>query len=113
MSMNRRSFVQLGAAVALQRPSRAAAVSRPNILFLLTDQQRFDCAGTSGNSAIRTPNIDRIGREGAVFRSAYSSTPTCTPARSALLTGLSPWHHGMLGMTNMAQQYPLEKPRAL
>src|SRR4051812_34134477 len=113
MPLTRRSFVQLGAAAAMQRPARAAAVSRPNILFLLTDQQRFDCTGIYGNTAIHTPNIDRIGREGAVFRSAYSSTPTCTPARSALLTGLSPWHHGMLGMTNMAQSYPLEKPRAL
>jgi arylsulfatase len=113
MALTRRSFVQLGAAAAMQRPARSAGVSRPNILFLLTDQQRFDCAGIYGNAVIRTPNIDRIGREGAVFRSAYSSTPTCTPARSALLTGLSPWHHGMLGMTNVAQRYPLEKPRAL
>ena len=53
----------------------------------------------------------RLG--GALFRCAYSSTPTCTPARSAILTGLSPWHHGMLGMTNMAHRYPLEKPQAL
>jgi arylsulfatase A-like enzyme len=82
-------------------------------LFLLTDQQRFDCVGAAGNRVIRTPNMDRIAREGVLFRSAYSSTPTCTPARSAILTGLSPWHHGMLGMTQMAQRYPLEKPQVL
>jgi arylsulfatase A-like enzyme len=57
--------------------------------------------------------MDRIASEGVRFRKAYSSTPTCTPARTALLTGLSPWHHGMLGMIRMAEEYPLEKPRAL
>ena len=113
MPLTRRSFVHLGAAAALAPRARAARTGRPNILFLLTDQQRFDCTGVSGNRVIHTPNIDRIGHEGAVFTSAYSSTPTCTPARSALLTGLSPWHHGMLGYSNMAQRYPLEKPRAL
>src|SRR5690348_14099180 len=109
MALTRRSFVQLGAAAGLSRPARAAGNSRPHILFLLTDQQRFDCAGVYGNRVIQTPNMDRIGREGVIFRSAYSSTPTCTPARSALLTGLSPWHHGMLGMTKMAERYPMEK----
>jgi arylsulfatase A-like enzyme len=79
----------------------------------MTDQQRGDCLGAAGNSVIRTPNLDRIATEGVRFSSAYSSTPTCTPARTALLTGLSPWHHGMLGMTKMAETYPLEKPRAL
>jgi arylsulfatase A-like enzyme len=87
--------------------------SRPNILFLMTDQHRGDTLGAAGNSVVRTPSIDRIAAEGVRFRNAYSSTPTCTPARTALLTGLSPWHHGMLGYSNMAEQYPLEKPRAL
>ncbi|MCL4401798.1 MAG: arylsulfatase [Acidobacteria bacterium] len=88
-------------------------MSRPNILFLMTDQHRGDCIAADGNRTIRTPNLDRLAREGARFRCAYSSTPTCTPARSALLTGLSPWHHGMLGMVGMALRYPLEKPQAL
>src|SRR6478752_3562167 len=79
----------------------------------MTDQQRGDCVSAAGNRAIHTPHLDRIAHEGVRFSSAYSSTPTCTPARSALLTGLSPWHHGMLGMTNMAAQYPMEKPRVM
>ena len=79
----------------------------------MTDQHRGDCLGAAGNKIIQTPNLDRIANEGVRFTSAYSSTPTCTPARTALLTGLSPWHHGMLGMTRMADSYPLEKPRAL
>lgn len=115
MPLTRRKLVQLCAAGAAALPARSSPArrDRPNILFLLTDQQRFDCAGAYGNRVIRTPNIDRIAREGALFRCAYSATPTCTPARSAILTGLSPWHHGMLGMTQMAPRYPLEKPQAL
>jgi len=90
-----------------------ASSSRPHILFLMDDQHRGDCTHADGNRAIRTPNIDRIGHEGARFRCAYSTTPTCTPARSALLTGLSPWNHGMLHMVAMAERHPLTKPQAL
>lgn len=114
--MNRRSFVQMGLTTAMQAqtPSRASSRrSRPNILLLMADQLRADCLGCYGNPVVRTPNIDRIASDGVRFTGAYTSTPSCTPARSALLTGLSPWNHGMLGMTRMASRYPLEKPRAL
>lgn len=85
----------------------------PNILLLMADQLRGDCLGIDGNRAIRTPNLDRLASEGAFFRCAYSSTPSCTPARAALLTGLSPWHHGMLGYGRIAQNYAVEMPRLL
>src|SRR3954463_3281777 len=90
-----------------------AQTRRPNILFVMTDQHRADCVGAYGNRAVRTPNLDRIAREGVLFRNAYTSTPTCTPARSALLTGLSPWHHGMLGYGEVAAGYQNEMPRLL
>jgi arylsulfatase len=86
---------------------------RPNILLLMADQHRGDCLGCDGNKVVRTPNLDRLAQEGARFSTAYSSTPTCTPARTALLTGLSPWHHGMLGMTRMSTRYPVKLPQAL
>ena len=86
---------------------------KPNILYLMTDQQRGDCIGCAGNPVIKTPNMDAIAKEGVRFSSSYTSTPTCTPARSALLTGLSPWHHGMLGYGRVAQRYPFELPQAL
>jgi arylsulfatase A-like enzyme len=111
MDLTRRRFFLASAAVAA--PQARSSRTRPNVLFLMTDQQRGDCLGADGNRAIRTLNLDRIAAEGVRFANAYSSTPTCTPARTALLTGLSPWHHGMLGMTRMADRYPLEKPRAL
>ncbi|MFB3829113.1 MAG: arylsulfatase [Bryobacteraceae bacterium] len=110
--MTRRGVLKTGAAAAFVRPA-ALRPSRPHVLFLMADQFRGDCLASDGNHAIRTPNLDRIAREGARFRCAYSSTPTCTPARSALLTGLSPWNHGMLLMFGMAEQYPFEKARAM
>lgn len=86
---------------------------KPNILFLMTDQHRGDCLGCAGNKIIKTPNIDRIAHEGVLFEHAYTSTPSCTPARAGLLTGLSPWRHGMLGMGRMALNYEVELPRVL
>ncbi|MBX5494974.1 MAG: arylsulfatase [Bryobacteraceae bacterium] len=115
MKLSRREAVKTGAGAALApailRGQRS--MSRPNILFLMDDQHRGDCIGADGNPAVRTPNLDRIAAEGARFRCAYSTTPTCTPARSALLTGLSPWNHGMLHMVPMAVRYPFTKPQAL
>lgn len=116
--VNRRTFFHLGSAAAVAASTAAArppqrARERPNILFLMADQHRGDCLGADGNRAIRTPNLDRLAAEGARFPAAYSSTPSCTPARAALLTGKSPWNHGMLGYGRVAEQYPVEKPQAL
>ncbi|NQT88246.1 arylsulfatase [bacterium] len=79
----------------------------------MTDQHRGDCVGADGNPVIHTPHLDRIAREGAIFRRAYSAVPSCTPARAGLLTGLSPWHHGMLGYSRVARRYRNEMPRML
>ncbi|MHC4324335.1 MAG: arylsulfatase [Planctomycetota bacterium] len=89
------------------------AKKRPNILYLMTDQHRGDCLGCAGNDAIKTPHLDSIAENGVVFSNAYSSTPSCTPARSAILTGLSPWHHGMIGYGRIAAKYSLELPQVL
>jgi arylsulfatase len=95
------------------RLETATHQNRPNILYLMTDQHRGDCLGCAGNPVIKTPHLDSIAKEGVVFSSAYSSTPSCTPARSAILTGLSPWHHGMIGYGRVAGEYPCELPGAL
>ena len=120
MMPTRREFIGLLAAGSAAFASgKVAALGqdtktrRPNILFLMTDQHRADCLGCYGNSIIKTPNFDRLAREGMRFVHAYSSVPTCTPARAGLLTGLSPWHHGMLGYGQVAERYPLELQRAL
>jgi arylsulfatase len=116
--MSRRDLFKLGAAAVSALGARHAAAvpsaKKPNILFLMTDQHRADCLGIDGkNPVIHTPNLDRIGREGAYFSSAYSCTPTCTPARAALLTGMGPWRNGMLGYSKVADEYPVEMPRIL
>jgi arylsulfatase A-like enzyme len=108
MKPNRRTFLASSAALPA-----AMQTSRPNILFLMAGQHRADCVGADGNAVIHTPNLDRIAKQGIRFRCAYSSTPTCTPARAALLTGLSPWHHGLLGTGPIAQKYAFTLPQAL
>lgn len=115
--LSRRTFLGAsGAALAAASSGRlasAARAERPNILFLMADQHRADCVSADGNAVIHTPNMDRIASEGVRFRCAYTSTPSCTPARSGLLTGLSPWHHGMLGYGRVAVEYENELPRML
>ncbi len=63
---------------------------RPNILWICTDQQRFDTIAALGNSCISTPNIDKLMSEGITFTRAYSQSPVCTPSRAAFLTGRYP-----------------------
>lgn len=86
---------------------------KPNILLIMTDQHRGDAIGCAGNEAIRTPNLDKLASDGYLFGNAYSSCPSSTPARAGLLTGLSPWHHGMLGYGQMAEHYRYEMPQML
>ncbi|MFW5856807.1 MAG: sulfatase [Planctomycetota bacterium] len=62
---------------------------KPNILFLMTDQQRWDALGASGGW-VRTPNLDRIAEEGVRFANAITTSPVCIPARVSLATGLYP-----------------------
>ncbi len=112
-SLPRRRFIQMGAVAGLSGTLSASRKEKPNILFLMSDQQRGDCLGVDGHPVVHTPNLDRLANEGARFPHAYSSTPSCTPARACLLTGQSPWNHGMLGYNRVAPEYPHEMPRML
>jgi arylsulfatase A-like enzyme len=76
------------------------ASSRPNILILHADQQRFDTIAALGSSHVRTPNLDRLVAEGRAYLNGYSSCPVCMPARHDLLTGASARHHGFWGNSN-------------
>jgi N-acetylglucosamine-6-sulfatase len=79
--LSRRSLL---AAPFLQSPQR------PNIVFVLVDDLRWDELGCSGHPFAQTPNIDRLAREGAMFQNAFAVTPLCSPSRATFLTGLYP-----------------------
>ncbi|MEM2099953.1 MAG: sulfatase-like hydrolase/transferase [Thermoproteota archaeon] len=65
----------------------------PNFLIIITDQQRSDCLGCYGNDVIRTPNIDRMAKEGVQFTRTYVNNPLCMPSRATLFTGKTPRGH--------------------
>ena len=69
----------------------SAGTKKPgvNLLFIMTDQQRFDAMSRAGNSILKTPNLDRLADEGVYFERAYSNCPICVPARAVILTGHS------------------------
>lgn len=65
-------------------------IKKPNILFIMVDQMRYDSLGCNGNAVIKTPNIDRLARMGVNFGNSYTPSPICVPARASLTTGFYP-----------------------
>jgi N-sulfoglucosamine sulfohydrolase len=106
--MNRRNFIRnlsagLGMAGIARAPGFAHSLpeadaagrkSPPNFVFLISDDQSYSGAGCNGNPAVHTPNIDRLAREGLRFDRAFAPSPSCSPSRSAILTGESPHETG-------------------
>ncbi len=80
----------------------AAETPRPNILFILIDDLRWDDMGCAGHPFVKTPHIDRLAREGALFRNAFATTPLCSPSRASFLTGQYAHTHGVRDNTNNA-----------
>ncbi len=72
-----------------------AAEQPPNIIFLLTDDQRWDTLGVNGNPIIRTPNLDRLAREGVRFDNMFVTTSICATSRASFLTGQYARRHGI------------------
>jgi arylsulfatase A-like enzyme len=109
MSSNptRRGFLQGGVAAAALASSSLPALSaapavepgrRPNILFLYTEGQRADALSLHGKNAFaHTPNMDRVGKEGVIFRNAFVTNALCAPSRAVALTGLYSHTTGALG----------------
>jgi len=80
---------------AHQAASGASPSLQPNLLFLLADQWRAQAFGYAGDHNVRTPNIDRLAREGFTFGNAISGLPVCCPYRASLMTGQRPLTHGV------------------
>ena len=75
--------------------SDKADIERPNIIFVLTDDQRFDALGFL-NPSLSTPNMDRLATQGVFFKNAFVTTSLCSPSRASILTGLYAHAHGVV-----------------
>ena len=85
----------------------ANRMSQPNLLYIMTDQQRWDAMGCSGGW-LETPNLDRIASEGVRFANCVTTSPICEPARRSLATGLYPHNTGV--WNNVATTMPGDSP---
>ncbi|WPR70150.1 sulfatase [Flavobacterium sp. NG2] len=81
--------------VYCQHTNKTANKTKPNIVFILTDQWRGSATGYNGDPNVKTPNLDKLAKEAVNFTNAVSVTPVCTPHRAALLTGKFPTTTGM------------------
>ena len=72
----------------------AAAADRPHVVLFMSDDHTWHDCGPYGATLVRTPHLDRLAREGLRFDAAFAPSPTCTPSRSAIYTGLYPFRNG-------------------
>ncbi|HDY87807.1 MAG TPA: sulfatase, partial [bacterium] len=84
------SFSTLAAALQGYAAPASGEKSRPNILFILTDDHANKALSCYGSTVNKTPNLDRIAREGMRFNHAYVTTSLCSPSRATILTGTYP-----------------------
>ena len=100
-SLSRRQFVKTVGATALAATfpgmldSCGKQEKKPNIIFLLTDDQRWDALGCMGNPIIQTPNIDRMASEGVLFSNAFVTTSICCTSRASIFLGQYARRHGI------------------
>ena len=76
---------------------------KPNILFLMSDEHRFDVSGFTGNRVVRTPFLDRLAKDAVIFTNAYTPSPVCIPARQCIAAGQFP---RTCGVENYGQDLP-------
>lgn len=95
MKANTRRLIFVAIALLASALTTIAHGRPPNVVLILTDNQGAWTLGCYGNPDIRTPNIDRLAREGMLFERCFSSNAVCSPTRATLLTGLIPSQHGV------------------
>jgi len=87
-------------------PGSARQNHRPNILFLFTDDQRWDAMGCAGNPIVQTPQMDRLAEEGVRYEYAFVTTPICAASRASVFTGMYERTHGnTFGTPPLAEPY--------
>lgn len=90
------STIFLHSKIESAEPKSKPESVRPNIVFLLSDDQRPDTIAALGNSVIKTPHLDQLVKQGTSFTRAVCANPICTPSRAEILTGVSGFHNGSL-----------------
>jgi N-sulfoglucosamine sulfohydrolase len=85
------TFLTLCPAVFTLTSCSKAAETKPNILFVISDDQSWPFASAYGSKCVTTPAFDRVAKMGCLFTNAYVTSPGCSPSRASLLTGLYPW----------------------
>jgi len=117
-SINRRQFLQGTAATALtlssacHQPQRVQGTKvrrdkQPNVVVIITDDQRWDCLSCEGHPFLKTPNMDRIANEGVRFANSFVTTSLCSPSRATMLSGLYAHAHQVV---NNFTDYPANLP---
>ncbi|MCU0247026.1 MAG: sulfatase-like hydrolase/transferase [Bryobacter sp.] len=91
---SRRNFLCAASGLAA---AKASAPARPNILYIMTDQQHAGMMSCTGNPWLKTPALDRLAASGTRFELAYSGNPVCVPARTSMMTGRYPSYFGFDG----------------
>lgn len=82
--------------ICLNPANLLAQQKDPNIIFILTDDHRWDALSSMGHPVIKTPNLDRLSEEGIMFTNAFVTTSLCSPSRASFLTGQYPHKHGVV-----------------
>ena len=100
--MKRREFLASAGVVSMGLTGRGLAAakppaSKPNILFIMTDQQHSGMMSCTGYKWLKTPAMDRLARDGIRFEGAYVANPVCVPSRTAMATGVMPGRLGVFG----------------
>lgn len=95
-----------GSILSILNIGMAYAKKKPNLLFIMTDQQRFDALSIAGNTVLKTPNLDRLAKQGVFFKNAYTQCAVSGPTRSCILTGTTVENNGVRtnGLTYYTEQ---------
>jgi arylsulfatase A-like enzyme len=93
--------------LAFIRCSKPAETKQPNVVIILTDDQRWDALSFAGNPHLKTPNIDKLAEEGLFFKNYFCTTSLCSPSRASILSGQYAHAHGVV---NNFTEYPVDLP---
>ncbi len=95
------------AALLCFSPAPLSAAEKPNVVVIITDDQRWNALSLAGDPHLKTPNIDRLAKEGIWFKNAFCTTSLCSPSRASILSGLYAHSHKVV---NNFTEYPADLP---